>query len=399
MKSRKILLAITASIAAYKAAMLVRLLIKSGAEVKVIMTESAKKFITPLTLSTLSKNPVYSEFTISKQGEWVNHVELGLWADLMLIAPATANTIAKMATGVCDNLVLATYLSAKCPVFIAPAMDLDMFAHRTTQKNLKTLESFGNIIIDAETGDLASGLTGKGRMAEPENIIAFIENKLSENKPLKGKIALVTAGPTYENIDPVRFIGNYSSGKMGYAIAENLAEQGAEVFLVSGPTNLKINNSAIKIIDVKNAAEMYEQSVKYFKKSTIAVLSAAVADYTPTSISSNKIKKSNDSILVNLKKTKDILKQLGAIKKQNQILIGFALETDNEEKNALKKLKEKNADMIVLNSLKNKGAGFKYDTNQITIYTKKGAKIPFPLKSKQDVASDIVNQIIIEFNA
>lgn len=400
MKNKKIILAISASIAAYKAAFLLRLLVKAGAEVKVILTDSAKEFVTPLTLSTLSKNPVYSSFVLNENGEWTNHVDLGLWADLMVIAPASANTIGKMANGICDNLLIATYLSAKCPVMFAPAMDLDMYLHPSTVQNMTKLLSYGNIIIDAKEGELASGLYGKGRMAEPEEIVEKIENYFSQSNDLKGKKALVTAGPTYENIDPVRFIGNYSSGKMGFAIAEELANRGAEVTLVTGPVDLIINHPGITRVDIRSAAQMFDAVNEKFTQTDIAVMSAAVADYTPNDVSSIKIKKQNDEgLTIELKKTQDILKHLGTIKKQEQVLVGFALETNNEEANALKKLKEKNADFIVLNSMQTPGAGFKHSTNQITILKKDGSKLPFELKLKNEVAADIVNEIIKTIHA
>lgn len=400
MKNKKIILAISASIAAYKAAFLLRLLVKAGAEVKVILTDSAKEFVTPLTLSTLSKNPVYSSFVLNENGEWTNHVDLGLWADLMVVAPASANTIGKMANGICDNLLIATYLSAKCPVMFAPAMDLDMYLHPSTQQNIAKLQSYGNIIIDAQEGELASGLYGKGRMAEPEEIIGKIENYFSQANELKGKTALVTAGPTYENIDPVRFIGNYSSGKMGFAIAEELANRGARVTLVAGPVDLDINHPNITRINVRSAAQMFDAVNEKFAQADIAVMSAAVADYTPNDVSSVKIKKQNDeSLTIELKKTKDILKHLGTIKKEKQVLVGFALETNNEEANALKKLKEKNADFIVLNSMQTPGAGFQHNTNQVTILKKDGSKLSFELKLKNEVATDIVNEIIKTIHA
>ena len=370
LKNKNILLAVCGSIAAYKAAILTRLLIKSGANVKVIMTKAATEFISPLTLSTLSKNKVFVEFTEGNSGEWNNHVELALWADLLLVAPASANTIAKMANGLCDNLLLATYLSAKCPVYIAPAMDLDMYKHLAFKKNIETLTTFGNHIIDAENGELASGLVGDGRMAEPEHIVAYLNNKLSESLPLYGKTALVTAGPTYEAIDPVRFIGNHSSGKMGFAIAEALANNGAKVILVSGPSSEKITNENVLIQNVVSANEMLEACLNVFPKVNIAVLSAAVADYKPSIVATQKIKKNNSAQLLELTETVDILATLGKEKKKNQVLIGFALETENEIENALKKIKSKNLDFIVLNSLNDKGAGFKSDTNKVSIIDK-----------------------------
>jgi len=395
LKEKKILLGITAGIAAYKTASLVRLFIKLGAEVKVIMTPASKNFITPLTLSTLSKNPVHSTF-YSKEDEnelWNNHVDLGLWADYMLIAPATANTLSKMANGTCDNLLLATYLSSKCPVYFAPAMDLDMYKHPSSLESLKKLQSFDNILIPATSGELASGLIGEGRMAEPEDIVFFIEKDISSKLPLKGKKVLVTAGPTYEAIDPVRFIGNHSSGKMGFAIASAAANLGAEVFLISGPSNQQIKHSLVHRVDVVSAEEMYDASHMYFKDVDIAILSAAVADYKPKKSASQKIKKTDTALELSLSPTKDILASLGAIKKQ-QYLVGFALETNNEIENAKGKLKRKNLDAIILNSLQDKGAGFANDTNKITIIDKEFNEKAFKLKSKVAVAKDIMNEIV-----
>jgi phosphopantothenoylcysteine decarboxylase/phosphopantothenate--cysteine ligase len=394
LKNRNILVGVTGSIAAYKSAFLVRLLVKAGANVKVIMTEAASEFITPLTLSTLSKNPALISFTKNKEGEWNNHVELGLWADAFLIAPASANTMAKMTSGICDNLLMATYLSARCKVYFAPAMDLDMYKHKATLDNLKRLQSFGNIIIQPGTGELASGLFGEGRMAEPEEIVAFLEKEFSKGLPLKGKKALVTAGPTYEAIDPVRFIGNHSSGKMGFAIAEELAKQGAEVTLVCGPNSLTLENRNIKRIDITSAEELYKASTEAFKKSDIAILSAAVADYKPATVAKQKIKKSEGTKNIELTPTKDTLAELGKLKKGKQLLVGFALETNNETENAKLKLKKKNLDLIVLNSLNDKGAGFKNETNKITIIGKNNKSIKFELKSKTEVAKDIVEVII-----
>jgi phosphopantothenoylcysteine decarboxylase/phosphopantothenate--cysteine ligase len=391
---KKILLGVTGSIAAYKSAFLIRLLVKNGAEVKVVMTSDAKEFITPLTLATLSKNPVLSSFSSSGVGTWNNHVELGLWADLLLIAPATANTIGKMANGICDNLLLAVYLSARCKTFIAPGMDLDMHAHPAVTANLKKLQSFGHIVLEAEDGELASGLNGKGRMAEPEHILEKITNALTDDTLLKGKRVLVTAGPTYENIDPVRFIGNHSSGKMGFALAEDFAAHGAQVILITGPTDEKHHHPNIKRIDVVSAADMFNTTVKEFRKSQVAVMSAAVADFTPQKVEIRKIKKSSTGLTLKLKKTKDILAELGKNKTRNQVLVGFALETDNEIENAKKKLHNKNLDFIVLNSLKNKGSGFKHETNQVTVIDKNLGTSTFPLKSKQEVARDIVNKVI-----
>tara|TARA_B100000809_G_scaffold94360_1_gene93042 strand:- start:1521 stop:2741 length:1221 start_codon:yes stop_codon:yes gene_type:complete len=395
LKEKKILLGITAGIAAYKTASLVRLFIKLGAEVKVIMTPAAKNFITPLTLSTLSKNPVHSTF-YSKEDEnelWNNHVDLGLWADYMLIAPATANTLSKMANGTCDNLLLATYLSSKCPVYFAPAMDLDMYKHPSSVESLNKLQSFDNILIPATSGELASGLIGEGRMAEPEDIVSFIEKDICFKLPLKGKKVLVTAGPTYEAIDPVRFIGNHSSGKMGFAIASAAANLGAEVFLISGPSNQQIKHSLVHRVDVVSAEEMYDASHIYFKDVDIAILSAAVADYKPKNSASEKIKKTDTALELSLSPTKDILASLGAIKKQ-QYLVGFALETNNEIENAKGKLKRKNLDAIILNSLKDKGAGFAKDTNKITFIDKEFNEKAFKLKSKVAVAKDIMNEIV-----
>lgn len=400
LSGKKVLLAISAGIAAYKTASLVRLFIKSGAEVKVIMTPASKDFITPLTLSTLSKNPVASTF-YDKEDEnelWNNHVDLGLWADYMLVAPATANTMSKMANGTCDNLVLATYLSAKCPVYFAPAMDLDMYQHPSTKASLEKLQSFKNILIPATSGELASGLVGEGRMAEPEDIVAFIENDVQSKLPLKGKNVLITAGPTFEAIDPVRFIGNHSSGKMGFEIAKAAANLGAEVVLISGPSHQKVNHSFIKRVDVVSAQEMYDVAHQYYKITDIAILSAAVADYKPKKIASQKIKKKDASLEIALEPTKDILSSLGA-KKEHQLLVGFALETENEIVNAKGKLQRKNLDIIVLNSLQDKGAGFATSTNKITVIDKEMNEIPFELKSKSEVAIDIMNQILKKIDA
>lgn len=391
---KKIILGITGSIAAYKAAILTRLLVKSGAQVKVILTSDAKEFITPLTLATLSKNPVYSEFKVDETGEWNNHVELGLWADALLIAPATANTMAKMANGLCDNLLLATYLSARCPVFFAPAMDLDMYQHPSTQKNIATLAGYGNHIINPNDGELASGLSGVGRLAEPEEIIEVLNSYFSNNTPLKGKKALVSAGPTYENIDPVRFIGNHSSGKMGYAIAHRLAALGADVTLVSGPSHQTVSNTAIKKVAVTSAQQMFDACTGVAAQQDIIVMAAAVADYTPTEVATQKIKKAEGEMNIALTKTADILKELGKNKKSNQVLVGFALETNNELEHARQKLENKNLDFIVLNSMNDKGAGFGVDTNKITLLDKAGKQEEFSLKTKQEVAIDIVNKII-----
>tara|TARA_B100000795_G_scaffold270049_1_gene262204 strand:- start:3014 stop:4225 length:1212 start_codon:yes stop_codon:yes gene_type:complete len=395
LSGKKILLGITAGIAAYKTASLVRLFIKLDADVKVIMTPASKDFITPLTLSTLSKNPVHSTF-YDKEDEnevWNNHVDLGLWADYFLIAPTTANTLSKMSNGTCDNLLLATYLSAKCPVYFAPAMDLDMYIHPSTKESLDTLHSFGNILIPAASGELASGLVGEGRMAEPQDIISFIENDILSKLPLRGKKVLITAGPTYEAIDPVRFIGNYSSGKMGFALANAAANLGAEVILISGPSHQQVKHSFVKRIDVVSADEMYNEAHKYFNEVDIALLSAAVADYKPKNVAHQKIKKKDSSLAMELTPTKDILASLGFIKK-HQFLVGFALETNNEIENAKSKLQRKNLDLIVLNSLQDKGAGFATNTNKITIIDKNLNEKPFELKSKAAVAKDIINEII-----
>lgn len=384
---------VTGSIAAYKAATLTRLLVKEGASVKVVMTPLAKEFITPLTMATLSKSPIMVDFYNPENGDWNSHVDLGLWADLYLIAPASANTIGKMAGGIADNLLLTTYLSAKCPVMVAPAMDLDMYKHPATQRNLKVLQSFGNIIIEPESGELASGLIGKGRMEEPERIVAFIADYFARQEDFKGKKVVVTAGPTYEKIDPVRFIGNYSSGKMGLAIAEEFAGRGAEVVLVCGPVNLKTSHPAIRRVDVESAAQMYEVTSKEFVNSDVAVLSAAVADFTPKEKADHKIKRGKDDLLLELLPTKDIAAELGRIKTASQLLVGFALETNDEEVNALSKMQRKNLDMIVLNSLNDKGAGFSVDTNKVTILDKAGDKTVYELKTKVEVAKDIVDQI------
>jgi len=397
---KKVLLAISAGIAAYKTASLVRLFIKSGAEVKVIMTPASKDFITPLTLSTLSKNPVSSTF-YDKEDEnelWNNHVDLGLWADVMLVAPATANTLSKMANGTCDNLLLATYLSAKCPVYFAPAMDLDMYQHPSTKTSLEKLQGFGNLLIPATSGELASGLVGEGRMAEPEDIVSFIEKDIHSKLPLKGKKVLITAGPTYEAIDPVRFIGNHSSGKMGFEIAKTAANLGAEVVLISGPSSQQIQHSFINRIDVTSAEEMYQAAHQYYKESDIAILSAAVADYKPKKSATQKIKKTTSTLEITLEPTKDILASLGALKKE-QFLVGFALETNNEVENATNKLKRKNLDLIVLNSLQDKGAGFATNTNKITVIDANMNQIPFDLKSKSEVAVDILNEILKRIDA
>lgn len=400
LSGKKILLGISAGIAAYKTATLVRAFIKAGAHVKVVMTPASKDFVTPLTLSTLSKNPVHSSFYDENDdnAEWNNHVELGLWADYFIIAPATANTLSKMAHGTCDNLLLATYLSAKCPIYFAPAMDLDMYKHPSTLNTFNTLKNFGNIIIPATSGELASGLVGQGRLAEPEAIVAFMETHILGQLPLKNKTVLITAGPTYEALDPVRFIGNHSSGKMGFEIAKAAANLGANVILITGPTHQTVSHSLIQIIPVVSALQMYEATHKHFNNATIAILSAAVADYKPKEVASNKIKKKESTLTIELEKTKDILASLGKIKKK-QLLIGFALETNNELEHAKGKLKKKNLDLIVLNSLNDKGAGFKSDTNKVTIIDKKENITVYKLKSKAAVAVDILNEIIKKLNA
>jgi len=400
LSGKKIVLGVSGGIAAYKTASLVRLFIKAGADVQVVMTPASKDFVTPLTLSTLSKNPVHSTFynEEDENAVWNNHVELGLWADLMLIAPATANTLSKMANGVCDNLLIATYLSAKCPVYFAPAMDLDMYKHPSTLASFRLLEQFGNTIIPAESGELASGLSGEGRMAEPENIIAFLEADLESKLPLKGKKILITAGPTYEAIDPVRFIGNHSSGKMGFDIAEQAASLGAEVILISGPTHLKPKSPKIQQISVTSAQQMYDVSHDYFDAVDAAIAAAAVADYRPKFPASQKIKKTEDAFTIELEKTQDILASLGKLKKK-QFLVGFALETENEIENAKQKIQKKNLDLIVLNSLQDEGAGFGKSTNKVTFIDKNFNIEPMPLKSKEAVAEDILNKVIQHFYA
>ncbi len=392
MKAKKIVIGITGGIAAYKTAYLVREFIKNGAEVKVLMTSAAKEFITPLTMATLSKNPVLTDFFNPENGDWNSHVDLGLWADAMVIAPATANTLAKMNYGIADNLLLTSYLSAKCPVFFAPAMDLDMYRHPATQKNINDLIHRGHICIDADSGELASGLTGKGRMAEPLEIFNTVKNYFSKRQSLQDKKVLITAGPTHEAIDPVRFIGNYSSGKMGYALAEECKNRGADVTLVSGPVSIS-KPDGVKVIDVKSASEMLDACLQNFPDTDIAIMNAAVADYTPAYSADKKIKRTKDDMFIELKPTKDIAAELGKIKKKHQSLIGFALETDNEEKNASGKLKKKNLDFIVLNSLQDKGAGFGYDTNKISILYQDNNIKKFELKSKQEVAKDIIDEI------
>ena len=392
LKGKKIVLGVTGSIAAYKAAVLVRLLVKEGATVQVVMTPAAKDFITPLTMSTLSGRPVMCDFFQSENGAWNSHVELGLWADAMIVAPATASTLGKMANGVADNLLVTTYLSMKAPVFIAPAMDLDMYAHPSTQRNVELLKSYGNHIIEATAGELASHLCGKGRLEEPEAIVERIKDFFLGSKVLTGKKVLVTAGPTYEKIDPVRFIGNYSTGKMGFAIAEECAAQGADVTLVAGPVSLECKHPGIKRVDVESAREMYDAAMNAFPSCDVAVLSAAVADYRPAQCAPVKMKRTADDMFIELTPNSDIAASLGAVKGENQMLVGFALETNNAEENARLKLEKKNLDFIVLNSLEDKGAGFACDTNKVTIIDKSG-KSDFPLKSKKDVAKDIVSHI------
>ena len=393
MKGKKIVLGITGSIAAYKAAILIRGLIKKGAEVQVVITPAGKEFITPITLSALTSKPVISEFFAQRDGTWHSHVDLGLWADAMIIAPATASTIGKMANGIADNMLVTTYLSMKAPVFIAPAMDLDMFKHPSTQKNLDTLRSYGNHIIEPGEGELASHLVGKGRMEEPEKIIEILEAFFAHRQDLKGKKVMITAGPTYEKIDPVRFIGNYSSGKMGYALAEECAQRGAEVTLVSGPVTLQCYHPNIHRIEVESAAQMYEAAQIAYTDADAGILCAAVADFTPDNVANQKIKREKDDLSLILKPTQDIAASLGKNKKKSQILVGFALETNNEKQNAKGKLERKNFDFIVLNSLNDEGAGFRTDTNKITIIDKE-SETSYPLKSKSEVASDIIDRLI-----
>ena len=392
LKGKRIVLGITGSIAAYKACVLIRELIKAGAEVQAVMTPSAKEFITPLTISTLTHKPVISEFFDRRDGSWHSHVDIGLWANAMIIAPATASSIAKMANGVADNMLITTYLSMRAPVFVAPAMDVDMFSHTATQKNIKTLRSYGNIIIEPETGELASGLEGKGRMEEPAVIAKSLEAYFKSQNQLKGKRVLITAGPTYEKIDPVRFIGNYSSGKMGYALAEECAERGAEVELVSGPVSINLNRANIHITKVESAAQMYAAAVNAFPKTDIAILCAAVADFTPRETKDVKIKREKGDMAIQLVPTKDIAAELGRMKKESQFMVGFALETNDETNNAINKLKAKKLDFIVLNSLNDKGAGFSVDTNKITIISDT-SKYEYSLKPKREVAKDIIDKI------
>ena len=392
MQGKHVILGVTGGIAAYKAAYLVRSLVKAGAEVKVIMTENAKKFVAPLTFSTLSGNPVYTEFFNPENGEWHSHVKLGLWADLFIIAPATANTIAKMAHGIADNLLTTTYLSARCRTLVVPAMDLDMYAHTATQENLETLRQRGVIVMDPASGQLASGLEGKGRMPEPDDILSFASNVLTRQQDLAGKKILITAGPTYENIDPVRFIGNYSTGKMGYAIADECASRGADVTVVSGPVSIEPNNKQVKVVNVRSASDMFNAAESLFESSDITVLSAAVADFTPVSKADSKIKREKDNLTLELRPTVDIAASLGKRKRSNQMLVGFALETDNEELNAKSKLERKNFDFIVLNSMRNPGTCFGSDNNQIKIIDRNNI-VSYPFKSKTEVAKDIVDKI------
>lgn len=395
LKGKHIILGISGGIAAYKSVYLLRLLIKAGAEVQVVITPSGKEFITPVTLSALSGKPVISEFFTANTGEWHSHVDLGLWADAMIIAPATASTIAKMANGVADNMLITTYLSSKAPVFVAPAMDLDMFAHPSTQRNLALLRSYGNHIIEPTSGELASHLTGKGRMEEPEDIVRHLSEHFAISTEMKGKQVLITAGPTYEKIDPVRFIGNYSSGKMGYAIAEEAARRGADVTIISGPVSVSATHPNINVINVESAREMYDECVRLFPNTDVAIMCAAVADYAPAHVAAKKIKREKDEVpVIELVKNPDIAARLGEMKQEGQLLVGFALETDNESINAQEKLMRKNLDMIIMNSLQDKGAGFRTDTNKITIFTANGSQREFKLKDKSEVAKDIIDAII-----
>ncbi|MBQ7824575.1 MAG: bifunctional phosphopantothenoylcysteine decarboxylase/phosphopantothenate--cysteine ligase CoaBC [Bacteroidaceae bacterium] len=397
MKGKKIVLGITGSIAAYKAAYLVRALIKKGAEVQVVMTPSAKEFITPVTMSALTGKPVVSEFFAANDGTWHSHVDLGLWADAMIVAPASANTLGKMANGVADNMLVTCYLSCKAPVFIAPAMDLDMFAHPSTQRNLGLLKSYGNHIIEPAEGELASHLQGKGRMEEPDRIVEIVEAFFAKKQVLQKKKIIITAGPTFEKIDPVRFIGNYSSGKMGFALAEVCAERGAEVVLIAGPVSLKTSHPAIHRINVESAREMFDVASRLYPEADAAIMCAAVADYRPQVCADKKIKRSVGDMVLTLVPNPDIAAALGKIKRPEQLLVGFALETDNEEQNALSKMQRKNLDFIVLNSLQEPGAGFRCDTNRITIIDREGKKQQFDLKSKKEVAGDIVDKLIEKF--
>lgn len=399
LKGKKIVLGITGSIAAYKACYVIRGLIKAGAEVQVVITPAGKEFITPITLSALTQKPVISDFFSQRDGTWHSHVALGLWADAMLIAPCTASTLGKMANGIADNMLITTYLSMKTPAFVAPAMDLDMYQHPTTQQNIQRLRSFGNHIIEPQSGFLASGLEGKGRMEEPENIVAYLDNYF-EPKDLQGKRIMLTAGPTYEKIDPVRFIGNYSSGKMGFALAEECARRGAEVTLIAGPVNnqLKVKNERLRIIDVESCEEMYQAAVKHFPQQDAAILCAAVADFRPEHVAEQKIKRENDDLIIRLQPTHDIAAQLGRMKREGQLLVGFALETNDEEANALKKLEKKNLDLIVLNSLRNKGTCFQSDENQISIISHDGQR-NYDKKPKCEVARDIIDELSKLYNS
>jgi len=392
LQGKKIILGVTGSIAAYKSALIIRLLVKEGAQVKVIMTALAKEFITPLTLATLAKSPVLTDFFDPVNGDWNSHVELGLWADAFLIAPATANTIGKMATGIADNLLLTTYLSSKCPVFVAPAMDLDMYAHPATVRNLELLRTIGNQILEPSFGELASGLEGKGRMEDPENIVRYLDDFFT-TKPLNGKKILITAGPTYEKIDPVRFVGNFSTGKMGFALAEVCAKQGADVCLISGPVQLNTKHPNIERINVVSAKEMYDEVMNRFYGMDGAILCAAVADFTPVEEAQMKLKRENENLILEMIPTQDIAASVGDMKTDSQFLVGFALETNNEEINAIGKMEAKNLDFIVLNSLNDKEAGFGFDTNKISILYRSGTKKEFELKSKNDVAEDIIAEI------
>lgn len=398
LQGKKIVLGITGSIAAYKAAVLIRLLIKKGAEVQVVITPAGKEFITPITLSALTSKPVISEFFAQRDGSWHSHVALGQWADAMLVAPATASSIGKMAHGIADNMLITTYLSMKAPVFVAPAMDLDMFAHPSTTANLNTLRSYGNHIIEPAEGELASHLVGKGRMEEPENIVAYLERYFAQRDELAGKKIVITAGPTYEKIDPVRFIGNYSSGKMGFALAEECAARGAEVTLVAGPVQMKTLHPAIRRIDVESCAEMYEATTAAFTEANAAILCAAVADFTPETTVDTKIKREGDDLVLRLKPTHDIAAALGRMKQPHQHLVGFALETNDETAHAQDKLRRKNLDFIVLNSLRDAGAGFRHDTNKVTIISESDIK-EYPLKSKTEVAKDIVDELVAKVNS
>lgn len=398
LQGKKIVLGITGSIAAYKAAVLIRLLIKKGAEVQVVITPAGKEFITPITLSALTSKPVISEFFSQRDGSWHSHVALGQWADAMLVAPATASSIGKMAHGIADNMLITTYLSMKAPVFVAPAMDLDMFAHPSTTANLNTLRSYGNHIIEPAEGELASHLVGKGRMEEPENIVAYLERYFAQRDELADKKIVITAGPTYEKIDPVRFIGNYSSGKMGFALAEECAARGAEVTLVAGPVQMKTSHPAIRRIDVESCAEMYEATTTAFTEANAAILCAAVADFTPETTADTKIKREGDDLVLRLKPTHDIAAALGRMKLPHQHLVGFALETNDETAHAQDKLRRKNLDFIVLNSLRDAGAGFRHDTNKVTIISESDIK-EYPLKSKAEVAKDIVDELVMRVNS